>query len=162
MFPGSAVDWRGGFHTPNDGRAEPAKAAPAIAEAARRHGATIHQTCAARGLETEAGAVSGVVTERGTIKTRAVLVAGGAWASLFCRRHGVDFPSANVLGTALFTGPAPALFEGALGTPEFGIRRRLDGGYTIAMRGRGTVDLNPQAFRYARRSGRRSCSAAPS
>ncbi|MBV8165174.1 MAG: FAD-binding oxidoreductase [Alphaproteobacteria bacterium] len=150
MFPGSAIAWRGGLHTPSDGRAEPAKAVPAIAEAARRAGATIHQTCAARGLELEAGAVSGVVTERGTIKARTVLCAGGAWASLFCRRHGVDFPSANVLGTALFTGPAPELVGGALGTPEFGIRRRLDGGYTIAMRGRGTIDLNPQALRYAK------------
>jgi glycine/D-amino acid oxidase-like deaminating enzyme len=150
LVPGSAVDWLGGLHTPSDGRAEPAKAAPAIAAAARRLGATIHQGCAARGLETETGAVSGVVTERGVIKTRAVLCAGGAWASLFCRRHGIDLPSANVLGTALFTGPAPALIEGAFGAPDFGIRRRIDGGYTIAMRGRGTIGLTPQALRYAK------------
>jgi glycine/D-amino acid oxidase-like deaminating enzyme len=150
LAPGSTIAWRGGLHTPSDGRAEPATAAPAIAEAARRLGATIHQDCAARGLEREGGAVSAVVTERGTIRTRAVLCAGGAWASLFCRRHDIDLPQANVIGSALFTAPAPAFTEGAIGTPRFGIRRRIDGGYTIAMRGRGTVDLVPQAVRYTR------------
>jgi len=151
LTPGCTIDWLGGLHTPSDGRAEPAKAAPALADAARRLGATIHQGCAARGLETQAGAVSAVVTERGTIRTGAVLCAGGAWASLFCRRHAIDLPQANVLGSALFTAPAPALIEGAIGTPRLGLRRRLDGGYTIAMRGRGTVDVTPQLLRYARR-----------
>src|SRR5262245_18958256 len=49
MTPGSTVDWLGGVHSPSDGRAEPALAGPAIAEGARRKGATIHQNCAARG-----------------------------------------------------------------------------------------------------------------
>jgi glycine/D-amino acid oxidase-like deaminating enzyme len=150
LAPGSTISWRGGLHTPSDGRAEPAKAAPAIAEAARRLGATIHQDCAARGLELQGGVVSAVVTERGTIQTRAVLCAGGAWTSLFCRRHGIDLPQANVIGSALYTAAAPPVIEGALGTPRLGLRRRLDGGYTIAMRGHGTIDLTPQALRYAR------------
>ena len=77
MTPGSTGNWIGGIHSPTDGRAEPALAVPAIAEGARRLGATIHQDCAARGLETSAGRVSGVATEKGTIRTSAVLVAGG-------------------------------------------------------------------------------------
>jgi len=89
LTPGSVPDWIGGVHSPTDGRAEPSLAGPAIAEAARRLGATIHQDCAARGLETEAGKVSGVITERGVIRTQAVLLAGGAWSGLFCRRHGL-------------------------------------------------------------------------
>jgi glycine/D-amino acid oxidase-like deaminating enzyme len=149
MLPDSPIPWLAGLHTASDGRAEPARAAPAIAAAARMLGATIHQDCAARGLETQAGAVSAVVTERGTIRTSAVLCAAGAWASLWCRRHGIDLPQANVRGSVLATAPAPQLTEGAIGTPELGLRRRLDGGYTIAMRGRGTVDLTPQTFRYA-------------
>src|SRR5436305_5242760 len=48
LTPGSTVDWIGGVHSPTDGRAEPALAGPAIAEGARRHGATIHQNCAVR------------------------------------------------------------------------------------------------------------------
>ena len=103
MTPGSTVDWIGGVHSPSDGRAEPSLAGPAIAEGARRLGATIHQDCAARGLDIEAGKVSGVVTEKGRIRTRAVLAAGGAWTSLFCRHHGIRLPQAGVRSTSFYT-----------------------------------------------------------
>src|SRR5207237_1350137 len=41
LLSGLAGDWQGALYTPSDGRGEPQKAAPAIAEAARRVGATI-------------------------------------------------------------------------------------------------------------------------
>ncbi len=150
MTPDSTVDWIGGVHSPTDGRAEPALAGPAIAEGARRLGATIHQDCAARGLETEAGKVSGVVTEKGTIRTRAVLCAGGAWSSLFCRWHGVPLAQASVRSTSFATGTAPAVTDGGLSMPDVTIRRRLDGGYTVGLGGRGLVELSPQGLLYAR------------
>lgn len=150
MTPGSTIDWIGGVHSPTDGRAEPALAGPAIAEGARRLGATIHQNCAARGLETEAGKVSGVVTERGTIRTRAVLCAGGAWSSLFCRWHGIRLAQASVRSTSFATVAAPAVTEGGLSMPDVTIRRRLDGGYTVGLGGRGLVELSPQGLLYAR------------
>src|SRR3954470_1936131 len=53
MTPGSVPGWIGGVHSPTDGRAEPSLAVPAIAEAARRLDATIHQDCAVRGVEFE-------------------------------------------------------------------------------------------------------------
>src|SRR5262249_30564415 len=56
MVPGSTLKWLGGLHTPSDGRAEPALATPAIAAAARRLGVTLHQGCAARGLDLAQGA----------------------------------------------------------------------------------------------------------
>ena len=105
--------------------------APAIAEAARRLGATIHQDCAARGLETEAGKVSGVITEKGVIRTQAVLLAGGAWSGLFCRRHGLRLPQAGVKSTSFSTEAAPEVAKGGLSMPDVTIRRRLDGGYTV-------------------------------
>jgi glycine/D-amino acid oxidase-like deaminating enzyme len=128
MTPDCRERWIGGLHTPSDGRAEPAMAAPAIAEAARNAGASLHQGCAARGLETEAGKVAMVVTEQGAIRTNAVLLAGGAWSSIFCRRHGIDLPQLTVRASVMRTTPAPAVTEGAMGTPGFSIRRRLDGG----------------------------------
>jgi glycine/D-amino acid oxidase-like deaminating enzyme len=150
MTPGCETKWIGGLHTPSDGRGEPSTAAPAIATAARKKGATIHQNCAARGLETEAGAVSAVVTEAGTIRTRKVLCAGGAWSSLFCRRHGIDLPQLTVRASVLRTGPAPEIFDSALGTPDFGLRRRLDGGYTVGYRNQVSFHITPDAFRYFR------------
>src|SRR6201993_3607231 len=37
LMPGLTGDWKGALHTASDGKAEPQMAAPAIAEAARRH-----------------------------------------------------------------------------------------------------------------------------
>jgi glycine/D-amino acid oxidase-like deaminating enzyme len=150
LTPGSVPDWIGGVHSPTDGRAEPSLAGPAIAEAARRLGATIHQDCAARGLETEAGRVSGVITEQGPIRTQAVLLAGGAWSSLFCRRHGLGLPQAGVKSTSFSTEAAPEVTGGGLSMPDVTIRRRLDGGYTVGLGGRGLVELSPQGLMYAR------------
>jgi glycine/D-amino acid oxidase-like deaminating enzyme len=149
-LPDNTEGWIGGLETPSDGRAEPSKAAPALAVAARKLGVRLFQNCAARGLETKGGAIESVVTEKGRIRTGAVLLAGGAWSTLFCRRHGIDLPQAMVRGTAFRTTPAASITEGALGTPNYCLRRREDGGYTVALRGRGTVDLTPDGIRYAR------------
>jgi glycine/D-amino acid oxidase-like deaminating enzyme len=150
MTPGSTGDWIGGVHSPSDGRAEPSLAGPAIAEAARTLGATIHQNCAVRGLDIEAGKVAGAITERGRIRARAVLCAGGAWSSLFCRRHGVRLPQAGVRSTSFRTKAAPQITDGGLSMPDVTIRRRLDGGYTVGLGGRGLVELSPQGLIYAR------------
>ena len=91
-----------------------------------------------------------VVTEKGAIRTGAALLAGGAWSSIFCRRHGLDLPQLTVRASVMRTRPAPAVTEGAIGTPGFSIRRRLDGGYSLAMaRGVG-FDITPDSFRYFR------------
>ena len=150
LMPGCEEVWVGGLYTANDGRAEPAMATPAIAEAARRLGVTLHQSCAARGLETEAGAVSAVVTEQGTVRTRAVLCAAGSWSSLLCRRHGLELPQLSVRASVLRTESAAHVADSPISTPGFGFRRRLDGGYTVGFRGHATFELTPDAFRYMR------------
>lgn len=150
MTPGSTGDWIGGVHSPSDGRAEPSLASPALAEGARKLGATIHQNCAVRGLDVAAGKVAGVITERGVIRATAVLCAGGAWSSLFLRRHGLRLPQAGVRSTSFATTAAPEVTDGGLSMPDVTIRRRLDGGYTVGLGGRGTVDLSPQGLLYAR------------
>ena len=147
--PAPGRNWIAGLHTPGDGRAEPSQAAPAIAQAARRHGATIHAPCAVRGLELQAGQVSAVVTEHGRVRAGAVVCAGGAWSSLFLRRYGVVLPQLRVMASVLRTTPAPAVLDGGLTTPEFSMRRRLDGGYNVAISGRWTVDIMPDTLRWA-------------
>jgi glycine/D-amino acid oxidase-like deaminating enzyme len=147
--PAKGRQWLGGVHSIDDGKGEPAIAAPTIANGARKFGATIHQECAARGLELVNGAVAGVITEKGPIRTQAVLCAGGAWTSMFCRPYGVLFPQASVRQTALRTRPIANLGE-AIYTPECTLTRRLDGSYTLAISGRATLDITPQGLRYAR------------
>ncbi|MEY9628462.1 NAD(P)/FAD-dependent oxidoreductase [Sinorhizobium fredii] len=149
MIPANGRRWLGGVHSIDDGKAEPAIAAPTIANGARKFGATIHQECAARGLDLVNGAVAGVITEKGLIRTQAVLCAGGAWTSMFCRQYGVLFPQASVRQTALRTRPTANLGE-AIYTPECALTRRLDGSYTLASSGRAMLDITPQGIRYAR------------
>ncbi len=150
MAPASGGDWIGGVHSPRDGRAEPAFAAPVLAEAARRAGASVHQDCAVRGLDLIGGRVGGVITERGRIAAGTVLCAGGAWASMFCRRHGIALPQAGVRSTIFITAPAPEVTPGGLVTPDLIIGRRLDGGYTVAALNRARLEITPQGLRYAR------------
>ncbi|KGT97980.1 NAD(P)/FAD-dependent oxidoreductase, partial [Dickeya fangzhongdai] len=99
MTPGSTTVWLGGVSSPTDGHAEPALACAGLAIAAQRLGASVIQQCAVRGLDISGGRVSGVWTERGRVKTSTVICAGGVWSSLFCRRHGIELPLGNVIGT---------------------------------------------------------------
>jgi glycine/D-amino acid oxidase-like deaminating enzyme len=147
--PGSSVDMAGALYTPADGRAEPQKAAPAIAEAARDKGATILTECAVRGIETSAGAVSGVVTERGAIACNAVVLAGGAWSSLFAGRFGIDLPQLKVLNSVMRTKPLEGGPAQTIWAKDFAIRKRQDGGYTVARGHDNIVDIVPASFRYA-------------
>jgi glycine/D-amino acid oxidase-like deaminating enzyme len=151
LTPGNEQAWIGGVVSPFDGRAEPALAAPALAEAARKRGATLHQGCAVRGLDLKGGRVCGVFTDKGHIRAGAVIVAAGAWASMFLRRHGVDFPQTSVHSTVFATTPAKQVSEGGLYTPDFILTPLLDGGYIVAAKARGRLELTPAGIRYARK-----------
>jgi glycine/D-amino acid oxidase-like deaminating enzyme len=145
---GAAIEWAGAMYTESDGRAEPHKATPAIARAAERAGARILSSCAVRGLETSAGAVSAVVTEHGTIKTSTVLCAAGAWTSMFCRSLGIDVPQLRVRGTVCRTAPCENFLDGNVFDERLGIRRREDGGYTVAHGSILEHPVTPASFRY--------------
>ena len=84
------------------------------------------QNCAARELETEAGRISDVVTEKGGIRASAVLVAGGAWSGMFLRHHGIRFLQACVKSPSFYTVAAPAVTDGGIAMEDVTIRRRLD------------------------------------
>lgn len=148
-IPQARHQWLGGLHSAEDGKAEPALAAPVLALGARANGATIHQGCAARALDISNGRISGVQTEAGLIRTSAVLCATGAWASRFLRPYGVSFPQASVRQTALRTKPTANVGE-VLYCPDFSMTRRLDGSYTLAISGKATLELTAQGMRYSR------------
>jgi len=143
---GASASFRAGLHTPTDGKAEPALAAPAIAEAARDHGAQIFTNTAVRGLEQSAGRITAVVTERGRITCAAVVLAGGAWSRLFAGNAGLDLPQLKVLGSVFRTQPLAGPELTAAGS-AFAFRKRMDGGYSIARRNANTADLTPDHFR---------------
>ncbi|HUD96052.1 MAG TPA: FAD-binding oxidoreductase [Woeseiaceae bacterium] len=146
---GASSQWIGAMYTASDGRAEPHKAAPAIARAAAARGATILTSCAVRGIETSGGRVAAVVTEHGTIRTSTVLCAAGAWASLFCRSLDIAVPQLKVKGTVVRTAPARSLLNGNVFDEKIGIRRRQDGGYTVAHGSILVHPVTPSTLRFA-------------
>ncbi|EPH0091479.1 NAD(P)/FAD-dependent oxidoreductase [Pluralibacter gergoviae] len=150
MTPGSTTHWLGGVSSPSDGHAEPRLASAGLVIAAQRLGALVFQQCAVRGLDIAAGAVSGVWTERGLIKTCRVICAAGVWSSMFCRRHGIDLPLGNVIGTAFRTQPIEQAIAMPLYTPDFACRPQIDGSYTVSVSGRGRLEPGAQGIRYAR------------
>jgi len=149
MVSGASKNWVGAIATSNDGRAEPHKATAAICRAAERHGATILSSCAVRGLERSGGQVSAVVTEHGRIATSTVLCAAGAWSSLFCRSLGISLPQLKVKGTVARLGKCASVLEGNVFDEKLGIRRRQDGGYTVAYGFLLDHPITPSTFRYS-------------
>jgi glycine/D-amino acid oxidase-like deaminating enzyme len=150
LMPGASRTFAGGLYVPTDGCAEPQRAAPAIARAAQRQGAVILAHCAVRGIERSGGRTAAVITERGRIACEAVVLAGGAWSSLFCASLGIRLPQLKVLSSVMRTapvvdGPDPCTYLDAVG-----YRKRRDGGYTLA-RGAGYVaPFVPDSLRYLR------------
>jgi glycine/D-amino acid oxidase-like deaminating enzyme len=142
--------FKGGLYTATDGRAEPQKAVPAIAAAARAAGAIIVEQCAVRGLDQQGGRVTGVVTERGRIACQAAILAGGAWSRLFCGSIGVRLPQLKVRASVFRTGPISGGPETSAWVGGFAYRRRLDGGYTIANGSSNVVPITPDTFRFFR------------
>jgi len=150
LMPGASRSYRAGLYVPTDGCAEPERAAPAIARAAQRRGAMILAPCAVRGIERHAGRVGAVVTERGRIACDAVILAGGAWSSLFCASLGVRLPQLKVLSSVMRTAPVAdgPTCSGYL--PDIGYRKRADGGYTLAKGSGFRVPIVPDSLRYLR------------
>jgi glycine/D-amino acid oxidase-like deaminating enzyme len=124
--------WAGVMHTPSDGRAEPFTAVKTLATALQARGGLIREACAVRTIEQQAGNICGVNTEHGYVKCSSAVVAGGVWSAMFLRNLGITIPQLAVRGTVARTAEAPEILSGAAGLGDVYLRRRQDGGYTIA------------------------------
>jgi len=148
LLPGDTDLPRAGLYCATDGRAEPQKAAPAIARAAARLGAKIVTDCAARGIETAGGQVVCVVTERGPIACRAVVVAGGAWTRRLLSDLGIRFPQLKTRASVGRTAPIAGGPDCAFSDDVIGYRRRADGGLTLANGMSNVAPITPDSFRF--------------
>ena len=124
--------WQSALHTPDDARAEPALAVPAMAQALRQRGVEIVENCAVERIETANRRISAVVTEAGRIDTSTVLVAAGAWSTFLLRDCGLRLPQLTVKASVARTAEAPLIFNGNASGSQVSFRRRIDGGYTVA------------------------------
>lgn len=134
LFDGAAGErWIGALHTPSDACGEPWQAVPAVARLAEREGVAIREGCAVRALDIAGGRIAGIVTEDGPVACEQVVLAAGAWSSLLARRHGIRMPQLTVRSTVGRTNALPEVFSGCAADEELAIRRRRDGGYSLAL-----------------------------
>ncbi len=140
--------WIGGIQADTDGYAEPSRAIPALALHLVKKGVHIFQQCAVDALLLEGDVVRGVRTELGDVKARHVVLAGGAWSSLFCRRHGLDRPILRVHSSASATQALDIGGAAPVRAPHFSLRPRHDGQVVLAKSGRGTMHIVPDMLRY--------------
>jgi glycine/D-amino acid oxidase-like deaminating enzyme len=152
-YPGIEGKWLGGMVTPSDGRGEPFGAIPALARAAQRAGVAITENCAVRTLDIQDQKVAGVFTEKGRVACNRVVLAAGAWSTHFASNMGIDLPQLAIRCTVGRTEVAPTLFPDHAETPNIRgpglcVRRRVDGGYTLASGNFGEHYLSPKSFKY--------------
>ena len=140
--------WVGGMLTPSDGRGEPFVAVPALARAAHRLGVSITESCAVRTVETAAGRVRGVQTERGQVRADRVVLAGGAWSTYLAGSAGIDLPQLVVRSTVGRTHTAPDHGLANISAPGLTLRRREDGGYTVSSGDVVEHYVCPRSFKY--------------
>ena len=91
----------GGLLTPLDETGDCFKFTNALMALAEAQGVTFHWGETIRCIETEGGRATGAVTDKGTIKADAVVVALGSYSPMMLREHGIRLPVYPVKGYSL-------------------------------------------------------------
>jgi sarcosine oxidase subunit beta len=96
-------------YSPTDGHCTPESVVSGYAGAARRAGSRIVRNCTVTAIDSSGGAITHVVTDKGTIATDTVVCAAGAWSRGLGARVGVDLPVEPLRRQILTTAPMPGL-----------------------------------------------------
>lgn len=127
LVPEMQGEWRAGLHSEEDGHAEPLAVTTAYARAARTLGAEVWEHCTAFGIDTRAGEVCAVETDRGRIETSRVVVAAGVWSARLVEPLGVRLPLRIVRSSVGATAPAPPVTRIGVWGPILAFRQRASG-----------------------------------
>jgi glycine cleavage system aminomethyltransferase T/glycine/D-amino acid oxidase-like deaminating enzyme len=133
LFPLMTTDGvHGAAWLPSDGYLDPSQLTLALAERARAGCAGIHTSTRVTGIQTRAGCVAGVQTDRGDIEAETVVIAGGMFAAELGRMAGVRIPvvpmSHEYIVTQPFRDRDPARPLPTLRDPDLLVYFREDGG----------------------------------
>jgi glycine/D-amino acid oxidase-like deaminating enzyme len=131
LVPGNAIDCPGALFTESDGQAEPTKVTEAFRRAAEGRGVEFLTHCAVFEIETAGGAVSGVITERGGITAKTVVLAAGAWTGRMMRTLDLKFPQIWVKGSVARTTAVPIISHAATWS-GVAFRQRRDGTMNVS------------------------------
>ena len=150
LIPEIAGNWTGGYYTPSNGQAEPAKVTAAFARAAQEMGARIYTHCAGDDLAVSGGRVQSVRTELGTINAQTVVCAAGAWSSQIGRMVGISLPQRKIRATVASTEPVPIFTRINVWGGGVAVRQRNDGSLVVAGEGTADHDMTLDSFRHTR------------
>ncbi|MDR7482086.1 MAG: FAD-dependent oxidoreductase [Armatimonadota bacterium] len=127
LLPGWAGRIVAGLYSPRDAHCNPGKAVAAYARAAIRHGAVFAVRTRALGIEAINGAAEAVVTDRGAVRTRAVVVAAGVWTPALLAPLGVSIPIKTLIYSNAESSGVPPLFRATVRAASYSCRQRPDG-----------------------------------
>ncbi|WP_374834095.1 NAD(P)/FAD-dependent oxidoreductase [Paenochrobactrum pullorum] len=147
LIPGASEKYHGALYQASDGTAEPVWSVSRIAKGAMREGVQIFAPVAARTIEREGGRVAGVHTEHGYIKTKAVVIAGGAWSSLFAGNLGIKLPQLAINSSMQRLGRIDNALPGAGYGPDFAWRHMANGETAVGVSSNNSP-ITKDSFRY--------------
>lgn len=96
---------------PTDGHANPFKTVHAYASAALREGADIMKFTEVQGFEMKDSTITAVKTSKGTVKTKWVVNAAGAWSAKVAQMAGVKLPNKPYRHEIAGTEPLKRMFD---------------------------------------------------
>ena len=88
----NAEDVIGAVWSPDDGRVSPSDLCAALVKGARARGTRIFEDTPVNGILTRSGRVTGVETDRGTVRCDAIAVCTGLWSRKAAAMAGVEVP----------------------------------------------------------------------
>ena len=154
LIPEMARKWACGVYVPSDGNADPEITTLAIGKALREAGGRIESNCAVLEIETQGGKggkVTGVVTDRGTVKAPIVIVAAGAWTNRVLRWLDINMPQMRIRSSVGRTMPLEQrITDIAAWTPSLGFVQRKDQCFTVSGLDITDHDVTLSSLRYAK------------
>jgi glycine/D-amino acid oxidase-like deaminating enzyme len=150
VVPDLHGEWLGGMYTQSDGHAEPRKVARAFADAAAARGARMVEGCTVESIGITNGAVSEVMTERGTVKTRTLIAAAGAWTTKLAAPLALGLPVRWVRSTVARTSPVQRITDAGVWAPSVAFRQRRDGTLNLGGGGWADHDMTLESLRHVR------------
>ncbi len=124
--------YAGSVYTPSDGSAEPYLSCVAVARAAKRAGAVIHEHREVTGIDAVDGKISGIQTANGPIAARVAVNAAGAWSPAVGAMLGVRIPAVVRRSQLVVTEQLPRFMEPVVSTVFYGyFRQTLSGNVLI-------------------------------
>ncbi len=104
----------GAAYSPIDGKTNPIFLVIALNRQAQKLGAQLFHYTEVRGIEVAGGKISGVVTDRGTIKTNTVVNAAGSWGCFIGDMVGIKVPVSPFQLAMLVTEQLPPIVSHAI------------------------------------------------